>query len=481
MASAWGNRPALDGIRTLAVYLVVLFHAGVATFEGGFLGVDLFFVLSGLLVTSILLQELETTGRLMLLRFYARRIRRLLPAAIVVVVAVSAVFVLLASSVARAPWVGDGQSALLYVSNWRFLSQSGDYFAADFDSSPFLHFWSLSIEEQFYFVFPLVLAALVALGRRWRHAVPAGLLVLGVGSVAAQVFWAQHDADRAYYGTDARLYQLLAGALLAWWWRRHRMTQEAEQRAAAAPRAAVGATTLLVVTFVVVASGALSVTPSTRGLLATLIAVALIFAALGERDRLAHWVLTRAPITYLGRISYGTYLWHWPVVLALGVLFDIGPWTVAGLTVVLATALAALSAEVLEQPLRYSAALARINRTTVSVSLAFSVLVALVVVPALLGSDRRPAVNLADSGVTASTEANRDRRVPRGVDWPEVAANLGLGGTCTDDDRTSCIVHRGDGPTVALIGDSHARSLAPTILELAEEHDFTLVLSAGGG
>ncbi len=484
MASAWGNRPALDGIRTLAVYLVVLFHAGVATFEGGFLGVDLFFVLSGLLVTSILLQELETTGRLMLLRFYARRIRRLLPAAIVVVVAVSAVFVLLASSVARAPWVGDGQSALLYVSNWRFLSQSGDYFAADFDSSPFLHFWSLSIEEQFYFVFPLALLGLVALGRWWRHAVPAGLLVLASVSIASQLFWAaQDETNRAYYGTDARLYQLLAGALLAWWWRRNRMNAEASDATTTAPvRRPVGLTTVLLVAFVVVSSSVLSVSASVRGLLATVVAVALLFAVLSERDRLAHRLLTLRPITYLGRISYGTYLWHWPVALVLGVVFEASPWVVAALTIGVSTGLAALSAEVIEHPLRYSKELSRINRTTVAGGLALSVVVALAVVPPLLNSDGRPALAAGGSGVTVATDANSDRPVPQDINWQAVADNLGRGGSCTGDDTTSCVVHEGaSGPTVALVGDSHARSIAPAMIKLAEEHDFTLVLSVVGG
>ncbi len=211
----WTYRPALDGVRSVAVYVVVLFHAGLSGVDGGFLGVDLFFVLSGFLVSSILLHEFEETGRVRLWRFYARRVRRLLPAALVVVTVTAAVFVLMVSSVGRAPMVGDAQASLMYVANWRFLSQENDYFGAEIDRSPYLHFWSLSIEEQFYVVFPLVLLALVALARRWRPALSIGVGVLFSASLFAQLVWVTRDANHAYYGTDARAYQLMAGVLAA--------------------------------------------------------------------------------------------------------------------------------------------------------------------------------------------------------------------------------------------------------------------------
>ena len=171
----WTYRPALDGVRALAVYIVVLYHAGVASLSDGFVGVDLFFVLSGFLVSTILFEELADTGRLDLVRFYDRRIRRLLPAAAVVIVASCAVSLILLSTVRRAPLIGDAQAALLYVANWHFLIQSNDYFAATtMDASLFLHFWSLSIEEQFYFFFPVLLILLARLDRRWRRSTVAG-------------------------------------------------------------------------------------------------------------------------------------------------------------------------------------------------------------------------------------------------------------------------------------------------------------------
>src|SRR5262245_20838945 len=141
----WRYRPEIDGLRTVAVYLVLLYHSGASWASGGFIGVDLFFVLSGFLVLNVMLAEIDAAGRLSLSGFYARRVRRLLPAAVVVVFLTSALFILVASLPERLPLVQDAQSALLYVSNWHFISAANDYFATDTDKSPFLHFWSLSI------------------------------------------------------------------------------------------------------------------------------------------------------------------------------------------------------------------------------------------------------------------------------------------------------------------------------------------------
>src|SRR4051794_29814815 len=213
---SWSYRPALDGLRCVAVYLVVLFHSGVSLAGGGFIGVDLFFVLSGFLITNVLLSDVDECGRIRFARFYARRVRRLLPAAVITVVVTSVVFLAVASIVERLPLVRDAQSALLYVANWRFLHEQNDYFATGVDKSPFLHFWSLGIEEQFYVVFPLLLLLLTWAGRRRRWVPMAGLALLFSLSVALQLYWSGADPNHAYFGTDARAYQLLAGALLAY-------------------------------------------------------------------------------------------------------------------------------------------------------------------------------------------------------------------------------------------------------------------------
>ena len=167
-------------------------------------------------VTNVILGDIDEHGTLRFGWFYARRVRRLLPAAVVASSSSSFTFLLITSVVRRLPLVGDARSALLYFANWHFLGACGDYFAADVDKSPFLHFWSLSIEEQFYFVFPVLLLLLARLSRRSS---PAALL--GPRRAVRRSRWRASstgrgmDPNRAYYGTDARLYQLLAGALLA--------------------------------------------------------------------------------------------------------------------------------------------------------------------------------------------------------------------------------------------------------------------------
>jgi peptidoglycan/LPS O-acetylase OafA/YrhL len=210
--------PALDGLRAVAVYLVVLFHAGVARFSGGFIGVDVFFVLSGFLITRLLINEYVERGGIGLLAFYGRRIRRLLPAAWVAIVVTSVLYAAFASPLERRAVLGDARAAIFYVANWRFIGKGQDYFADALESSPFLHLWSLAVEEQFYLLWPLLMLGLLAVWGRSQLGVRVVTIALGVSTIAGAAYaWrvAQTDLLRSYYGTDTRAYQLLAGATIA--------------------------------------------------------------------------------------------------------------------------------------------------------------------------------------------------------------------------------------------------------------------------
>ena len=286
------------------------------------------------------------TGRLDLAHFYDRRVRRLLPAALLVVLATGAVAVVMLSTIRRAPLVGDAQSALLYVANWRFLFQTNDYFAAtEVGASPFLHFWSLSIEEQFYFFFPLVLIVLAKAERRHPGITVKVLLGLLALSVAAQVGWALVDANHAYYGTEARLYQLIAGSLLAMAFR--------STRRPTFTRRAVGIGTVVSTAGMVLVAGSWpDVTPSVRGLLATVFAVGLVGSLAAQSGGLPERFFSLPPLVFLGKISYGTYLWHWPVVILLREVVQPGVVARTLLVVVLSTALATASYQMLERPVR---------------------------------------------------------------------------------------------------------------------------------
>ncbi len=464
---SWSYRPALDGLRFVAVYLVLLFHSGVVALRGGFVGVDMFFVLSGFLVSNVLLGEIDEHGRLRLGRFYARRVRRLLPAAVVVVTATSTVFLLTKSVVFRLPLVRDAQSALLYVANWRFLQQQNDYFATGADKSPFLHFWSLAIEEQFYLLFPLVLLLLALAGRRraWLPFVGLGGLLLV--SLGLQLYWSGADPNHAYYGTDARLYQLLAGALLACAMRAWQRPRRAVPRWAGA----VGMLALLGS-----ASALLDVGPSGRGIVAAAASVLLVAGVTGHPDGPLARALSRRTPVYLGRVSYGTYLWHWPTLLVVREVLHVRPLVLAVLAAALSTGLAALSYEVFELPIRRAPALHRFEWRAALTGLTVSALVAAFVVPPMLGSARKPRLVRADHLALAAGGRSEPRRaVPQDIDWKAVAHDIGPAATCRTAEK--CPVVRGDGPHVLLVGDSHARMLAPMFEKLAREHGLTLSLN----
>ena len=207
-------RADIEGMRGLAVAIVVLFHAGLAGVAGGFVGVDVFFVISGFLITGLLLRERERSGRIALLSFYARRARRLLPAAIVVLVVTLVAAMNLIAPLDR-PGVGlDGATAAISIGNIRFALASGDYFATVAAPSPFLHFWSLAVEEQFYLVWP-ALILLVARGRHARAIVAVALVGIVIASFGANLILTDLAANWAFYSLPTRAWELGLGGLVA--------------------------------------------------------------------------------------------------------------------------------------------------------------------------------------------------------------------------------------------------------------------------
>lgn len=345
-AGAHSYRADIDGLRALAVALVVLFHAGVSWLPGGFIGVDVFFVISGYLITGLLVAEQARTGRISLAAFWARRVRRLGPALVLVMVVVLPASMVFLSRIGTetGPAAKAALAALLLNANHFFLLESGDYFAAAAETNPFLHTWSLSVEEQFYLLWPLALLAMLRWPRRKLVVSVAAAFVLSL--VGAAWAWGTWSSSAQFYLMPARAWELLAGAWLAVVARRSPNSIVAAR--IANPLAVVGLG--LIVLSALKVSGLWGF-PFPLGFGPVAGAVLLIWAGAAAPQNLISRRAALPPIVYLGRISYPLYLWHWPLlVLSRGSrLWEPDPWADA-LAVLAALAAAAATYEAVEKP-----------------------------------------------------------------------------------------------------------------------------------
>ena len=367
----WTHLSGLDGLRAIAVTAVVAYHAGFDVLQGGFLGVEVFFVISGYLITALLLAERRRTGRIDAIRFWLRRARRLLPALFFLLVAglvVAVVFV--PDEIARLR--PDALAALAYVTNWHLIAGGQSYFETIGRPSLFLHLWSLAIEEQFYLLWPLVLSVLLLAGRR------AGLALTWTGAIASAVWMALlfqpgGDPSRLYYGTDTRLTGLLLGAALAFVWVPVEATGD---RGGAIPTAIsaaiprlwtsrrvgrlvdlVGVAGLAALAWLFVAADAFEPFLYRGGLAIVAIAtVAVIAAAVHPRSRLG-WLLDARPLRWIGTRSYGIYLWHWPIFTLTrpGIDVAVDPIPMLVVRLGLIALVAELSFRFVEMPIRHGA------------------------------------------------------------------------------------------------------------------------------
>ena len=346
----------LDGIRAIAVIMVLAYHLKLALFKSGFIGVTVFFVLSGYLITGILISEVEEEGTIDLKNFWLRRIRRLVPAVMsmaVVIIFVSAVV----NRIIFTKGCKDFLASVLGFNNWWQIFNKVSYFEAAGVPSPFTHCWSLAIETQFYLIYPLILLGIYKLvksreeGRAKRGLLFAGVtLLLALISVILMIvlFDPQQDASRVYYGTDTRAFSLLFGALLAILWD-YRMVPRRLSASVNMVLGSVSFAVLLVMTIAI--NGSSNFWYRGGQFVGTILTVLVIYTVLGRKTWLSRF-LSNPVLKWIGDRSYSIYLWHYPIILLISKGIK-ASWWITLIEIVLSVVLAELSYRFIETPIRH--------------------------------------------------------------------------------------------------------------------------------
>ena len=346
----------LDGIRAIAVIMVLAYHLKLALFKSGFLGVTVFFVLSGYLITGILISEVEEEGTIDLKNFWLRRIRRLVPAVMsmaVVIIFVSAVV----NRIIFTKGCKDFLASVLGFNNWWQIFNKISYFEAAGVPSPFTHCWSLAIETQFYLIYPLILLGIYKLvksreeGRANRGLLFAGVtLLLALISVILMIvlFDPQQDASRVYYGADTRAFSLLFGALLAILWD-YRMVPRRLSASVNMVLGSVSFAVLLVMTIAI--NGSSNFWYRGGQFVGTILTVLVIYTVLGRKTWLSRF-LSNPVLKWIGDRSYSIYLWHYPIILLISKGIK-ASWWITLIEIVLSVVLAELSYRFIETPIRH--------------------------------------------------------------------------------------------------------------------------------
>jgi len=445
--------PCIQGLRGVAIALVLLNHAGVPGFGGGYVGVDLFFVISGYLIGGLLIREMQRTGRIDLGSFYARRFRRLLPAAVALLLFVMLAGRLLYAPMEHAELFSSVRAAALYAGNLWFASRATDYFGGHVEANPILHLWSLAVEEQFYLLWPLLMLGVAAFAKG-RVVVHVQVLAVFIGIVTLLACVAVTDRNKAYafFLTPFRVWEFAAGVLLG--------TAAGRERAAARWSAeALGVAGLLLLLFSTLMLGPATAFPGMAALMPVLAGVLLLRQAEPPGSSLTGRWLAWRPLRVLGDWSYSVYLWHWPLLLFLGMLWPQQRLMVGCAGVVLSVLIGWQSYRWLETPFRTRLWPMASARRVVIVSL--SICAALALMAWLLG--RAPLTG-------------DQLRYRNAQSWHEVNQTGCLVGFDAID-APDCSFGPADAPrTVVLLGDSHALQWLTAFREMAAVEGWRLVV-----
>lgn len=465
-------RPEIDGLRAVAILLVIIFHSGFGWIDGGFVGVDVFFVISGYLIGGLLLSEHSRSGRLSLREFWSRRARRLLPLSSLVIVTTVILGMIVSSPVARQQISTDATSAALYVSNWTFARQAIAYSDRTVNDGLFTQFWSLSIEEQFYLLLPMVFVAVLWSSRRsparFVRRIFGAVSILVAVSFAASIWSAGARSSSAYFLTYARLWELGVGVLVAIWFQRR-------------PVQLTKRTDLLVLAgLAIIIGSALTFDESTAypGWRAAVpvAGTTLVIVCAARTTSILHRILSTRVLVVLGLWSYGWYLWHWPAIAIASLAaqrwfpsYDNDLLIVAAILGSLL--LAAITHALVENPIRYWRVLANFPTRSLALGIALTAIAALIGPLALTRIDNgsRP---VTAGGRSAMSPAEAKADGPRFDGVRECFAP-----TEVSEVGSECIFGDPDGDiTVALIGDSHAFHWSPALQQAAIERNWRVII-----
>ena len=512
------HRADIQGVRTLAVLLVVFTHADIGVLPGGFIGVDVFFVVSGFLITGLLLNEAHAKGSVSLVDFYARRARRILPAAALTLLATDVAAVLMLNFVRAQEAVHDSLFAAAFGANFRFASRATDYFAQADPPSPFLHYWSLAVEEQFYLVWPAVLSLVlfgIAFAQHRCHAVRIrnGPLLLTVVALAGlSLVWSMHMTSTqpvaAYFSPFTRAWELGIGAALAV------VGASARRRVPTAIGISMGWAGLLAIAVAAVLFSDATPFPGLLALLPALGTALVIAAGIGgqpSRSSVGR-LLSLRPMCFIGDRSYAIYLWHWPILILapqyVGHAISL-PGRLA--LVVGAVLLSSVSYSFVEDPIRRKTHGRRAAAVVFAVSLSAVLATASLSMAAVQREQQRFGRIAASVATPALSNTLQNYRTRAGAQFalPEVVAAVqaarrgaplpsGLTPAVNKlrviPDRyalpTACMTRNASAKTasnicrfgdrssrrlIVLIGDSHAWMWLPAVLEMAWRDHWAVV------
>ena len=462
----------------MAIGAVLLYHAGVPGADGGFVGVDVFFVISGFLITGLLVREWSSAGRIDVAVFYARRFRRLLPAALLAIAVTTLASWAVLSSLRFPSVAGDAAAAALYVSNLRFAANAIDYLGSEVAPSPLLHFWSLGVEEQFYLLWPLIIVLAMRVMALRLVGLVIGAMVLV--SFWLALVWTDLAAPWAFFSLPTRAWQLGVGALIA-----VGVLRLPERAPGAARSVAVWLGLALIATAVVVI-GPGTPYPGTAALLPVVGTALVILGGTGAASTPSRLLAMAVP-RWLGRISYSLYLWHWPIIVLVPIALGVESLALNVVLVAIAVIIAAASTELIEVPIRQGRLLPLPPRASLAAAGTASVLMALGAYAAgsfVLDSGGPPAIAAAPRTVVGELPAPvRTGRVPADLTPTLAEAYYDLPGGYADGchldfatvEPPECRYGpEAVGTSVVLLGDSHAQQWLPALQALADERGWRL-------